>query len=292
VVRFPFHAQAYSVAGLAIIVMLGNELQDEKLGYKRVNALGQAPHQLYVLAPERLATVAVGLVIGYFWTIIPYPLSDHTELRHDLAATLFLLARYYSMVCTTVTARTLGDENLMNRNRSRLAKERTKCFSELHFLTVRMRTHLTFSKFQVVLGGQFPKDKYSEMINLCEEVRTASAVIGYASTSFMHALEDARVNSGEANLWLNNFRRLLGTVDTVTTEMTGTLVLLSNHMMNATPFAPNINAPEAFKLAHSLERMQKDMLEVRHVVEPGYAAFVTTMLAGRGINRSVERLIE
>lgn len=277
---------------MAVIVMVGNELQDKKLGFARVESLGQSAHEEYLLAPSRLAVVAIGLAVAYFWTIFPYPLSEHTELRQDLASTIYFLSSYYSMISQTVTARARGQETLSNRNKNRLAKARTKTFAKLQFLFVRLRTHITFTKWQFIIGGRFPKAQYVELIGLCEEICTATAVMGYASVSFMRAMKGAENDGQGPNKWLAEFQKLMYALDTINSEVTSSLVMLSNHMASGTPFPPFVKAPDEFMLVKVMEDVDKNMLAITHLMEPGYAGFVTMSMAGRGIKRAIKRMIE
>ena len=300
VTRWPFYTSAFMVSGFAAVVMVGNELQDGKLGFERVSALGQDPHREYLMAPERLAIVSAGLAVAYFWTVFPYPLSEHTELRQDLSATLYFLASYHSMVRQTVTSRAEGYETMESRNQNPLAVQRLKTFTRLQFMFTRLKQHLTFTRWQVILGGRFPKEKYAELISLCEEVCTAMAVIGYSSASFLRVEEDAAAHLENGNgktatrpeRWLNEFRDLLGTVDSTSEEITDALVMLSNHMQTGSPFPPHTKAPEPFQMATRISDVNADLLTVTHLTEPGYAAFVTMAMAGRGINTALGRMIE
>jgi hypothetical protein len=53
---------------------------------------------IYILGPYRIACVAAGSFVAFFWLIFPYPISDRSWLRKDLANTLYLLANFYSVV--------------------------------------------------------------------------------------------------------------------------------------------------------------------------------------------------
>lgn len=280
------------VSGLAAIVMVANELQDKKLGFERVEAMGQSAHEEYLLAPSRLAVVAIALAVAYFWTIFPFPISEHSELRQDLSSTIYFLSSYYSMISQTVTARARGQETISNRNENRLAKARTKTFTKLQFLFARLRTHVTFTKWQFIIGGRFPKAQYVEMIALCEEICTATAVMGYASVSFMRAMEGVQNDRKGPDTWLASFRKLLYTLETINGEVTSSLVMLSNHMASGSPFPPYVKAPNEFMLVKAMEEFDRNMLAITNLMEPGYAGFVTMSMAGRGIKRAIRRMIE
>lgn len=284
---------------MASVVMVGNELQDQKLGFARVTASGQAAHDEYLLAPERLAVVSAGVVIGFFWTIFPYPLSEHTELRQDLASTFYYLASHHSMVAKTVVSRAEGlYPHMATRNQNNLARARIRSFTKLQFLFSRLKQHLKFIRFQVILGGKFPTAQYTELITLCEQICTASNVITYASISFVRAWELANNAGNDDNRaqselkWLRDFRDVLGNVDKISDDITSTLVMLSNHMTSASPFPPSLRNPEEGRMAKTVRELGGHLLTVTHITEPGYAAFVTMTVAGRGIGVALTRQVE
>ena len=73
------------------------------------------------------------MLVAFFWTFFPYPLTARSKLRHDLGASLYLLANFYSCIHTTIGMRLNGTEGNLDDNTSpgyRLNKARTKVFSK------------------------------------------------------------------------------------------------------------------------------------------------------------------
>jgi hypothetical protein len=52
--------------------------------------------------------VACGILVAFIWTIFPFPISESTELRKDLAISLQLMSAYYENVHQTVQSRVKG----------------------------------------------------------------------------------------------------------------------------------------------------------------------------------------
>lgn len=50
--------------------------------------------------------------------------------------------------------------------------------------------------------------------------------------------------------------------------------------------------PKPFALTSRLEELDKDILSIRHVNEPGYAAFAVLQLCTRSIGIDVDRLLD
>lgn len=87
------------------VLIIGYELQVRKVGVETATANGQPAYAIYILAPYRLATVAVGLLVAFIWTIFPYPISESSELRKDLAVGLNLMSAYYENSHETIQSR-------------------------------------------------------------------------------------------------------------------------------------------------------------------------------------------
>jgi len=132
-----------------------------------VVSLFNTSNSVYELAPYRLACVAGGCVVAFFWTIFPYPLTDRSWLRKDLGATIYLLANYYSIVHSTVRARINRTEGNMEDKNSpgrKLGKVRRKVFGKLLILLPSLRQHADWQKWEPTIGGKFPAETYNSII--------------------------------------------------------------------------------------------------------------------------------
>lgn len=145
------------------ILIIGYELEVQLLGKNIIESNGQPAYPTYLLAPYRLATVAGGLAVAFIWTIFPYPISESTELRKDLGASLYLMANFYSVVHETMMTHISqrgGDPDTKGTRAYHLDKARNAVLSKLILLVTNLRMNSAFSKFQVSLGGRFPREEY------------------------------------------------------------------------------------------------------------------------------------
>lgn len=119
------------------VLIVGYELQVEKIGVIASEMSGQPWYPIYQLAPYRLACVAGGSLVAFIWTVFPYPISDRSWLRRDLGSTLYLLANYHAVVHSTINVRIHGIEGDMERKSSpgrKLEKVRYKILGKLLLL--------------------------------------------------------------------------------------------------------------------------------------------------------------
>ncbi|KAI9721166.1 MAG: hypothetical protein M1828_005273 [Chrysothrix sp. TS-e1954] len=308
VVKKPQYAIMGILSAVNTLLIIGYELQVQKLPTKVSLSNGQPIYPTYELAPYRLAAVATGLAIAYFWTIFPYPVTEHGELRRTLGGTLYILANYYAVVHESIGARVRGDEGDEHDKNSpgrRLAKARLDAFTKVQVLLAELKEGSSFTKFQINVGGRFPKEIYDRIILCCEKIVAHAALIGYASTSFAQhpvavadttAPPDANTNADlttppTSSAWLTDFRTLLRNTQTTSHEITSILSLLSSSISNNQPLPPYLKAPEPFGLLVKLQALDADILSVRHMAEPGYAAFAVMQIASRGLLGDVEECV-
>lgn len=139
------------------VLIVGYELQVKRLGEKVATSNGQPYYPIYTLAPYRLATVAAGSLISWFWTIFPNSITDRSQIRKDLGKALFLLANFYSCVHTSVEFWLSGNQGDMDDKHSpgrRLEKIRYKVFGKEMLLLLGLRQHSAFTKFEPTVGGK------------------------------------------------------------------------------------------------------------------------------------------
>lgn len=153
VLKFPRIIPVGMIFSVTNTLIIGYELQVKKIGIATSESNGQAYYPIYELAPYRLGTVCAGLFVAWIWTVFPYPISEHSELRRNLGSSLYLLANYYSVVMETVRVRVRGDESDMSDKNSpsrKLEKMRQTVFSKSMLLLQMLRTHSNFIKVTTI----------------------------------------------------------------------------------------------------------------------------------------------
>lgn len=271
-------------------LIIGYELQVKKIGVAVSVSNGQAYYPIYELAPYRLATVMAGLLVAWIWTIFPYPISEHSQLRADLGSALYLSANYYSVVHETVSLRVRGTREELeiggkDSPMNKLEKARLKVFSKSMLVLQGLRTHATFVKFDFPIGGKFPKVTYDKIIARMQDILNFISLISYASKTFAEMNINQDDDSSES-VWLRDFRRLTRDANVTSREITTTLALLSASVASGQPLPPHLNAPESYSLSTRLEAMDRDILSIRHMAEPGFAAFACMQIGTKVSNES------
>ncbi|KAF2762797.1 hypothetical protein EJ05DRAFT_534275 [Pseudovirgaria hyperparasitica] len=278
---------------VTVVLVLGYELDSRKLGRAASEATGQPYYPIYELAPYRLACVAGGLFVAFIWNFFPYPITEYSALRSSLGGSLYLLANYYSIVHETVKVRlhdAEGDAGDKNSPGRRLEKERLRVFSKQMMMFTQMRTISDFTKWEVPIGGRFPKDTYDSIIQSAQNIHNYSSLISFASRTYS-APSPSSSSPDNSTEWVSDFRRLTASIRPTSHAITSTLSLLSASVTNGLPLPPYMTVPHPYALAKQLEELDRDILSVRHVAEPGYAAFAVIQISARCLVEDLERLL-
>ncbi|QDS77146.1 hypothetical protein FKW77_001332 [Venturia effusa] len=291
-IYIPLKKPQFAIIGIISIVtttlIVGYELEVRKIGRAAATSNGQTFYPVYILGPYRLAAVAGGLLVAFIWTVFPYPISEHSILRQSLGGALYLLANYYSIIHETVQARVRNDEGDPEDKQSpghRLSKMRLKVFAKQMQILTSLKTYSNFIQWEIPIGGKFPKQQYDALITSTEHIINYISIIGYASAKF----SDGTVE--EESAWASDFRKILASVRATSHEITGLLSLLSASITNGQPLPPYLKTPQPYKLSARLEEIDHDILSVRHIAEPGYAAFAVLQVSSRCIIAELEVLL-
>jgi hypothetical protein len=285
----PIKLPQFAIVGMISIVtttlIIGYELEVRKIGEALATSNGQSYLPITLIGPYRLATVAGGLLVAFIWTIFPFPISEHSQLRQNVGGALYLLANYYSIIHETVQTRLRKEEGSPDSPDDPgqlLAKVRQKVYSKQMLLLNSLKAYSGFLKWEIPVGGKFPKKQYASLVLSIEHIVNYITLIGYASATFTTA---------ESNDWSNDFQRLVGSTNSTSHEITSLLSLLSASITNGQPLPPYLKTPAPYGLSAKLEALDRDILSVRHVAEPGYAAFAVMQVSSRCIVTELERLL-
>ncbi|EXJ84277.1 hypothetical protein A1O3_04944 [Capronia epimyces CBS 606.96] len=278
VFKKPKHIITAVISAVTVILIVGYELQDRKIGTKLLTSNGQEYYRIYLLAPYRLASVVAGIVVAFIWTYFPYPITTHATLRKDLGATLYLMANYYSITHSTVETKlrhgSLARQNDKSCPMRKLDKAREKVYEKIMVMMNRLREHSAFTVYEPTFGGKFPKQAYDELIGHMQKLFNYMALTSWSSQAFNSSPD------GQESEWLRDFRRLTAQSHITSDELTSTLYLLSSSMSNVQPLPPYIRLPAPFDIAEQLSAVDPAILSTKHIDEPCYAAFAVLEIAG------------
>ncbi|UKZ46838.1 hypothetical protein TrVGV298_001049 [Trichoderma virens] len=265
-IKFPRFISAVMITIITQIIIIGYELQVRQIGKAVATSTGQPYYPIYLLAPYRLAVVAAGCVIAFFWTIFPCPLADRTQLRQDLSATIHLLASYFSVITSTIRSQAEDTGGNINSKASPayfLWNARRKIFGKAVHLMSSMRSHIEWQRWELNMGGRFPIETYREMMMHCSHILTYLTLMSYAITHPPRILDRGDAGDGisgasysEANTQDMRWRRALAEalpgVEPVHHTIMSTLTLLSGSMFSGRSLPPTLPLPRPYDMMRRL----------------------------------------
>lgn len=166
-IKFPLDPVIPMIGMVTVVLIVGYELQVKQVGIPISVSNGQVYHPLYELAPYRLAAVLGGVGVAFFFTYFPSVVTNGSMIRKDLASSLYILSNYYGAVQQTITLRVRGAEGDRSDKRSlgrKLDKARSHLFGKELILLQIIKKHNDFTKYELSIGGRFPRETYDRLI--------------------------------------------------------------------------------------------------------------------------------
>ena len=120
------------------------------------------------------------------------------------------------------------------------------------------------------------------------------SLISYATQDWSENGSAAYPNtSPEASRkWLNDLSILIDQVGPTSHGITSVLSLLSASVIQGSALPPYIQLPQPYQLSQRLEKLDKGILDSRHVEEPGYSAYAVMQVCSSLISDDLRRLVE
>lgn len=180
--KFPSLRVICMLAILTTTLIIGYELQVQRLGKEVATSQGQPYYPIYLLAPYRLATTSGGIAVAFFWTIFPFAISEHTILRQGLGASLYLLALYNSLEGEIHTEKRVDQGNDLKvhvRSLQDVEKTRRKIHSKSYSVLRDLKTMMGYLRWEIPLIGRFPRGQYEAIISKIERCVGLTTVPNY-----------------------------------------------------------------------------------------------------------------
>ncbi|KAK0662997.1 hypothetical protein QBC41DRAFT_27189 [Cercophora samala] len=263
-VKYPRFIPAIMIAIVTQVLIIGYELQTIRLGKEIAERTGQPWYPTYLLAPYRLACVAGGSLVAFFWTIFPSPLTDRTWLRRDLSATLYLVANYFGVISSTLRSNlddTAGDADTPGTPAHQLHKVGRKIFGKVMMLVPSMMQHSEWQRWEPTIGGRFPREAYDDIIARSTRIMSYLTLISYTlmhptrvyhAKSEMNDVQEDGEKPVRSREWLNALAKVLRTLRPTHHSILSTLTLLSNSLLSGQSLPPFLPLPRPYEMTRRL----------------------------------------
>ncbi|GKT77484.1 MFS transporter protein [Colletotrichum tofieldiae] len=254
VLKYPRFMPVWLITIITQVLIIGYELQVQKIGEAAAAATGQPYYPTYLLAPYRLACVAAGCAVAFIWTIFPAPMTDRRWLRRDLSASLYLLANYFSVVTETIKAtmeETHGDIKKPGTPAHKMEKERRRILGKLLLLLPSLDSHAHWQKWEPDIGGKFPRATYEDIIRRSTSIMRYLTLIAYTIT-WKPRDRPSTPTSDSDRQWLRALNQVLAGIEPTQHTILSTLTLLSNSLLSGQSLPPFMQLPRPNELTRKL----------------------------------------
>lgn len=189
----------------------------------------------------------------------------------------------------------LGDIQNPHSPSFKLQAARHELFQEEMLLLNSLRVHSHFTTFEPAIGGKFPKQVYDSIILEIQRILTNMSLMAH-TTQNLKALpfESEGGNSmSEDDKWISQLARIaLESADFKSHSTTSLLCHLSGSIMSGEPLPPYLSTLHSFPLARQLQETDSDLLNIRHVEDPAFSAFVSLEVLRSQIGFSLKNILE
>lgn len=188
----------------------------------------------------------------------------------------------------------LGDINDKHSPAHQLLKSRHKIFKEEMMLLNGLRQHSHFSTYEPPIGGKFPKQIYDNIISETQRILTSMSLMAHTTQSLeVIGIEPESPDRDHADKWKARLAEIaLQSADFNSHRITSLLCHLSAAIANAQPLPPYLSTPDSFPLARQLHQIDDELLNIRHVRDPAFSAFVSLEVLRSVVSFSLQDLIE
>ncbi|KAF6824623.1 hypothetical protein CMUS01_10150 [Colletotrichum musicola] len=263
ILKHPRFMPVWLILIITQVLIIGYELQVQKIGERLAASTGQPYYPTYLLAPYRLACVAAGCLVAFVWTVFPSPMTDRRWLRKDLSASLYLLANYFSIITETIKATmadTHGDVGTPGTPAHKMEKERRRILGKLLLLLPSLDMHAQWQRWEPDIGGKFPRETYEDVIRRSTSIMRYLTLIAYTITwtprdgrpSTASSSASGAAAAADDRAWLRALTHVLRGIEPTQHTILSTLTLLSNSLLSGQSLPPFMQLPRPNELTRRL----------------------------------------
>lgn len=176
-----------------------------------------------------------------------------------------------------------------------LQASRHKIFKEEMMLLNSLRMHSHFSTFEPPIGGKFPKKVYDDIISEIQRILTSMSLMAHTTQCLNVLSLESSEQAGQKHddQWMARMAEVaLKSTDFNSHRITSLLCLLSAAIMNSQPLPPYLSTPDSFPLARQMQKIDDELLSIRHIGDPSFSAFVALEVLRSVVSFSLQELIE
>ena len=216
--------------------------------------------------------------------MFPYSILESREIRQELSESVNVLAELHSRTYLKVYARVKRswDEHLKVRHQHESGALENKFIAQV----TNLRQLLGNSKYQIQLGGRFPKVVYVSMINCVDGIFRSIMLVFYASRAFDEL--DVRASVAE---WMTELRRVASPNEDIEIRTILTLSVCASAIDRGQPLPQFYDVLEPSSLLKAIEESPMKLLGYKYALEAGYSTLAAMHVSAMVVTEETKQLI-
>ncbi|KAH8672385.1 hypothetical protein BGZ61DRAFT_105508 [Ilyonectria robusta] len=286
------------IAIVTLNIIIAYELQVKAIGSDVAESNGQPYYPIYLFGPYKLAAVAVGCAVSFFWTIFPYPITAKSNVPRLAGGSLFNLARFYSAMHTAVDRWIHQDQDqqgprVLGQEDDRLHGVLRDLYKQELLALNGLRMHNHFATYEPPIGGKFPSAIYAKLTAGMQRILTIMSLMAHIAQTMpapsFQQLEDATEPSDLPSSQLAVAWASTGFQFQSTTSL---FCHLASSLTHAKPLPPFLTASESFPLVRHLHKINSEMLQTQNSYQPAYTALISLELLRTALSLELQKQLD
>ncbi|KAH7139665.1 hypothetical protein B0J13DRAFT_558318 [Dactylonectria estremocensis] len=281
------------IAIVTLNIIIAYELQVKVIGVDVAESNGQPYYPIYLFGPYKLAAVAVGCAVSFFWTIFPYPITAKSNVPRLAGNSLFNLARFYSAMHTAVDhwihsqqrspELAMGPDNHLRDVLRDLYKQELLALNGL-------RMHNHFATYEPPIGGKFPSATYTKLTAGMQRILTIMSLMAHIAQTMPAPSFQQVQDTVESPDWSSHHLALAWASTGFQFQSTASLFChLASSLTHAKPLPPFLSVSESFPLMRHLHGINSEMLMTQNSYQPAYTAFISLELLRTALSLELQK---
>ncbi len=225
-----------------------------------------------------------GVGIAAFWTLFPYPILETQLLSQKLADSINTLAELHLQTHFAVYDAVKNHKTDEDRTRHR----KVVSDIQLEFIAslAGLRQLLGNSKYQVQIGGIFPRQLHTSLVDNIDSLFRSVSLVVWASRTFS-TLDAEAVDSP----WMIELRRVASRNEDIEHRTLSVLTICADAIERGRPLPPFLDVPETSSLLAAIKTSPMDLLSSSHAVEPGFSALAAIHASAEMVTEEIRELV-
>ncbi|KPM44236.1 hypothetical protein AK830_g2328 [Neonectria ditissima] len=283
------------IAIVTLNIIIAYELQVKKLGVEVAESNGQPYYPIYQFGPYKLAAVAVGCAVSFFWTIFPYPITAKSNVPRLAGASLFNIARFYSAMHTTVNSWIHGDQGAPDlRNTDVHLRDILRDLYKQELLVLNsLRMHTHFATYEPPIGGKFPVAIYARLTTGMQRIMTIISLMAHIAQNMPPpSLRQSDDAAGPSETSSHPLAVAWASTESQFQSTTSLICHLASSLTHNKPLPPFLTVSESFPLMRYLHKTKSDLLRMQNSCNPAYTAFVALELLRTVLSLELQKQLD